>query len=294
MKLYIGQQMVLPVLERLRLRKSRSEAAAVLSASLLSAPADALFQKLSLALGDPVRLLDASGQSVFTGSVHQLERTPEAVLLTACDRGICLTRNQLCGIYIGTPADIVRQVAEELGLSVGPVETENGWKIIVPGAGESAFSILRQAVGEKREIAVRGEALSVTKAAYMVYPIQPSRVLSARGTASIRSMVNRAVVTDRNGRVCGSAENTADVKKFGRFQSVHLQNGTDGQAEAALTGRTFFGSLTVLGSLSCQCGAAVEIHRPDWGLDGIYSITGSEHCWEAGLFTTAMQLEAAE
>lgn len=294
MRLYIGQQMVLPVLERLRLRKNRSEAAATLSASLLTAPADTLFQNLSLALGDPVHLADASGQSVFTGSIHQLERTPESVLLTAYDRGICLTRNQLCGAYIGTPEEIVRQVAEELELPVGPVEAENGWKVIVTGAGESAFSVLRRAVGENREITIRKEALSVTKAAYTVYPIQPSQVLSARGTASIRSMVNRAIITGRNGRVYDSAENTADLEKFGRFQSVHLQNGTAGQAEAALAGRAFYGSLTVLGNLSYQCGTAVEIHRPDWGLEGIYSITGSEHCWEAGLFTTAMQLEAAE
>ncbi len=87
MKLLIGQQMVMPALESVRLGKTRNEAAACLTATVLIAPADTYFLKLSVAVGDVVRLLDDGGKEIFLGSVHELDRTPEAVTLTAYDRG---------------------------------------------------------------------------------------------------------------------------------------------------------------------------------------------------------------
>ena len=88
MKLLIGQQMVMPALESVRLGKTRNEAAACLTATVLIAPADTYFLKLSVAVGDVVRLLDDGGKEIFLGSVHELDRDPEAVTLTAYDRGI--------------------------------------------------------------------------------------------------------------------------------------------------------------------------------------------------------------
>ena len=54
MKLLIGQQMVMPALESVRLGKTRNEAAACLTATVLIAPADTYFLKLSVAVGDVV------------------------------------------------------------------------------------------------------------------------------------------------------------------------------------------------------------------------------------------------
>ena len=110
MKLYIGQQMALPALESVRLGKSRTEAAATLTATVLTAPADTYFLKLSMAVGDPVRLLDDGGKEIFLGSIHELEREPEAVALTAYDRGVYLTRNELYGVFSGTGKDIAAKL----------------------------------------------------------------------------------------------------------------------------------------------------------------------------------------
>ena len=101
MKLLIGQQMVMPALESVRLGKTRNEAAACLTATVLIAPADTYFLKLSVAVGDVVRLLDDGGKEIFLGSVHELDRTPETVTLTAYDRGVYLARNELYGVYAG-------------------------------------------------------------------------------------------------------------------------------------------------------------------------------------------------
>ena len=292
MKLYIGQQMVLPALESVRLSKTRSEAAATLTATVLAAPADTYFLKLSMAVGDPVRVLDDQGKEVFLGSVHEIDRTPEAVTLTAYDRGIYLTRNELYGVYAGTGKTIAARIAGELGIPLGVVEDDGLRRTIVTGAGQSAFSILRRAVGQGREIAVKDGALTVTKGGGETVLLRPERVLEISSRASIREMVNRAVVVGRNGNRLASAQNAGDTALYGQFQQVLGKDGDAGeQAKAALKGRTMSARVTLLGDLSLRCGGTVEVHRPQWGLEGLYTITAHEHLWEKGLFTTSLSLE---
>ena len=295
MKLYIGQQMVLPALESVRLGKTRSEAAATLTATVLTAPADTYFLQLSLAVGDPVRLLDDGGQEVFLGSVQELDRDPRAVTLTAYDRGLYLTRNELYGVFSGTGKDIAAKIAGELGIPLGTVEDDGLRRTIVTGAGMSAFSILRRAVGEGREIAIRDGALTVTKRDPIVYVLPPQDILEVTSRASARSMVNRAVVVGRNGNRLASAENAGDIAAYGRFQQVLGKDGDPAeQAGAALKGKTLSARVTLLGNLAYRCGGTVEVHRPRWGLEGAYAVTAHEHRWERGLFTTSLSLEAIQ
>lgn len=292
MKLYIGQQMVLPALESVGLGKTRSEAAATLTATVLTAPADTYFLKLSMAVGDVVRLLDGEGQEVFLGSVQELDRDPQAVTLTACDRGVYLTRNELYGVFSGTGRDIAARVARELGIPLGAVEDDGLRRTIVTGAGMSAFSILRKAVGEGREIAVKDGTLTVTKRDPIVYALPVRDILQVTSRATLRDMVNRAVVVGRNGNRLAAAENAGDMAAYGRFQQVLGKDGDPAaQAKAALQGRVLSARVTLLGNLAYRCGGTVEAHTPQWGLEGLYTVTAHEHRWERGLFTTSLSLE---
>lgn len=285
--------MALPALESIRLGKTRSEAAATLTATVLTAPADTYFLQMSLAVGDPVRLLDDGGKEVFLGSVQELARDPQAVTLTACDRGVYLTRNELYGVFSGTGRDIAAKIAGELGIPLGTVEDDGLRRTIVTGAGMSAFAILRKAVGEGREIAIRDGTLTVTKQDPIVYPLPVQDILEVTSRASIRTMVNRAVVVGRNGNRLASAENAGDITAYGRFQQVLGKNGDPAeQAKAALQGRVLSARVTLLGNLAYRCGGTVEVHRPQWGLEGAYAVTAHEHKWEQGLFATSLSLEA--
>ena len=49
----------------------------------------------------------------------------------------------------------------------------------------------------------------------------------------------------------------------------------------------------VRGDLKYRCGAVVELHRRDWGMDGAYTLTAVRHCWERGLFTTELTWEGS-
>ena len=159
MKLYANGILLNAAAQSVTLEKSRGDAAATLTAVLLTAAADRYFPKESLALGDAVRLLGDAGEEVFLGAVQAVSRNVETVTLIACDRGLYLTANEMSGVFAGSPEGICRAVAMRLSLPVGTPEVPAGWKRLVAGAGVRAFDILRQAVGEDREISIQNGAL---------------------------------------------------------------------------------------------------------------------------------------
>lgn len=176
MKLYANGILLNAAAQSVTLEKSRGDAAATLKAVLLTAAADRYFPKESLALGD-------AGEEVFLGAVQAVSRNVETVTLIACDRGLYLTANEMSGVFAGSPEGICRAVAMRLSLLVGTLEVPAGWKRLVAGAGVRAFDILRQAVGEEREISIQNGALTVTKAGQERFVIAEETVLASRGTA---------------------------------------------------------------------------------------------------------------
>jgi len=274
------------------LERSRGDAAATLTAVLLTDVADRYFPKESVALGDAVRLLDDAGEEVFLGAVQAVTRNAETVTVLACDRGLYLTANELSGVFAGSPEGICRAVAMRLSLPVGTLEVPAGWKRLVAGAGVRAFDILRQAVGDGREISLSNGALTVTAAGGERFLIAEETVLASRGTADARGMVNRCAAIDRKGAEAGTAQNAEDIARFGLRQRVLGKSGdAPAQAQSGLRGRTLRGELTVRGDLKYRCGALVELHRRDWGMDGAYPLTAVKHRWERGLFTTELTWE---
>ena len=292
MRLTVNGLLVNPVLGTVRLEKSREEAAAALTATLWIAPADTYFQKPSLAVGDVVRLTDDNGTERFLGSVHCLERSPEKVALTAFDRGVYLSRNEVYGVFAGTGADICRQVAGKLGIGVGSIDAGGNYQVITALSGENAFAILRKAAGPGREVTVQGTALTVRKTGAETLSLAPERVLEVSASADIRKVVDRCVVVDRKGRALATAENAGDIAAYGLFQTVRGKSGdANQQAQAALSGRAMTAGVRILGDLGFQVGSRVQGNLPQWGLEGLYTVTAVCHRWEAGIFTTELTLE---
>lgn len=284
-----------PVLGSVRLEKSRGEAASTLTAVIWTAAADTYFLQLSLKVGDVVRLTDDDGTERFLGSVHEISRTTEKAVLTAFDRGVYLARNEISGVFAGTGPDICRQAADRLGLSVGELDARAEYQVIPALGGINAFTLLRQAAGEDREVTIEGGALVVRRRRGVTYLLRSEHIREISASASIRRLVDRCVVTDRRGQTLATAEHGGDLSAYGTFQRV-LRAGGDSpseQAQAALTGRAMAAEVVLHGSAGYACGAYVRGQQPQWGLEGLYLITAVTHCWEKGDFTTELTLEGA-
>ena len=292
MKLIANGVSLAAAAKRVTLEKSRGEAAATLTAVLLTDAADRYFQKESLALGDAVRLLGDGGEEIFLGAVQAVTRNVETVTVIACDQGLYLTANELSGVFAGSPEGICRAVAMRLSLPVGTLDVPDGWKRLVAGAGVRALDLLREAVGEEREISIRDGRLTVTWTGETRIVIPEQSVLAGCGTADARDLVDSCVVLDRRGGIAATAQNTTDLARFGQRRRVLAKSGdAAAQAAAGLRGRVLRGELTVLGDLRCRCGVTVELHRRDFGLDGAFPVTAVKHRWERGVFTTELSWE---
>lgn len=293
MRLTINGNLVNPVLGSVQLAKELGDAAATLTATVWTAAADTYFLHLSLQVGDVVRLTEDDGTERFLGSIHALERTPRQVKLTAFDRGVYLTRNEVGGVFAGSGNDICRQVAAKLGLKTGILEADSRWQTIPALTGKSAYAVLRQAAGEGREVTVEGEALTVRNKGTVTYTLTADAVREVSARADIRKVIDRCIVVDRKGRTLATAQNDAQRAAYGTFQRIMGKNTADpaAQAQAALVGRTMTAEVTVDGNCGYRCGAYLKGTLPQWGLEGTYRVTAVRHRWEKGLFTTELTLE---
>lgn len=296
MKLYINGRLATAALCSVSLQKDRREAAHTLTAAVWIAAADTYALKLSPAVGDPVQLLDDGGNEIFLGAVYTLQRTPELVSLTAYDRGIYLTGNELHGVFAGTGKQVVQQVAQKLSLSVGTLDLPEGRHHITALAGRSAFSILRQAAGEEREISLRDGVLTVTRPAGTPASLAPERILSVSAHADVTPMINRSVVISRNGQTLAAAQDAAAIQRYGQFQAVWQKAGDSPAqlAQSKLKTKVMSAEIVTEGDLSLACGCRVRAAAPNWGLNGIYAVTAANHRWEDGLFTTELSLEEVD
>ena len=139
---------------------------------------------------------------------------------------------------------------------------------------------------------MQGTALTVRLTGTEVLPLPPEGVLEVSAAADIREVVNRCVVVDRKGRALATAENSGDIKAYGLFQTVRGKSGDAGaQAKAALSGRAMTAEVRILGDLGFRVGSRVRGNLPQWGLEGLYTVTAVCHRWEAGTFTTELTLE---
>lgn len=292
MRLYGNGVLLNAIAQTVALEKSRGDAAATLTVTLLAAAGDYFLKKETLKTGDVMLLTDDAGAEVFLGAVQALTRSSETVTLIACDRGLYLKENELCGVFAGSAGDICRKVAGRLDIPVGTLDVPALYKQLVIRSGASAFDILRLAVGENREISVRDGKLCVEKAGETVYPVGQEQVFESSGTAEVRRMVNRCVVVGRKGNVLATAQNASDVVAYGQRQKVLSKNGDAvAQANAALVGKVMRGELTLRGDLKYRCGVKIELHRADWGIDGVYPIVAVKHVWRDGAFTTEITWE---
>jgi len=296
MKLTINGLCVNPALGSVQLEKSRGDAAAALTATLWTAAADTYFLHLALKLGDVVRLTEDDGTERFLGSVHAIDRTPERVTLTAFDRGLSLSRNEVFGVFAGSGADICRQVAEQLGIGVGTLEARDDYQVLTAISGANAFSLLRQAAGDDREITLENDLLTVTQQRPMTFLLPTEQVREVAASADIRRTVNRCVVVDRKSNVLATAQNSADISVWGTFQTVQGKRGGDpaAQAAAGLAGRAMGAEVLLHGNAGYFCGACIRGQQPQWGLEGLYRIEAVTHRWEAGDFTTELTLGGVE
>lgn len=111
--------------------------------------------------------------------------------------------------------------------------------------------------------------------------------------SSLQQLVNRVIVTDKDGKTVGTVQDAVSRRKYGTVQRVYKQqDDVDNAAEARalLKGLERSGSVTALGDVRAVSGYSVAVQEPVSGLYGKFYVEADTHTWEAGKYTMQLTL----
>lgn len=245
-------------------------------------------------VGDPVRFYIDS-DSIFTGIVMFVDVSVDDLSVECMDRGIYLANNYTYKEYEGTPQSIAKQVCNEFGVKVGTLASVSDSTTVTSTGNMSAFSVIEEAYeGEgftpNKQYVVRleNETLSIEKAGTSVVGTVTVEIEDSGYSQSIKNMVNRVVILDKEGKEkTDEVENAADRKKYGTFQKTYrTEEDKSPSTEARKTLKSIErkGYVTALGNLRCIAGKAVKVTDARTGLSGKYVIESDEHTFKGGIY----------
>lgn len=263
---------------------------------------DKLLPKVSISEGDPVTL-SVDGKSLFYGIVMDVERnvSSHTVSYTALDLLWYVNQSDVNHVYSDTPERITASICAELGVPLGSA-AKTGISVYMPCLGKKAYEAIMAAYtaasrrnGNKYIPLMQRDRLQViVKGTYCGVVLDGSYNLTdASYKTSMQQLVNRVIVTNKDGKTVNTLQDAASRRKYGTVQRVYKQqDDVDNAAEARalLQGLERSGSVTSIGDVRAVSGYSIAVQEPVSGLYGRFYIDSDTHTWEVGNYTMQLTL----
>lgn len=221
------------------------------------------------------------------------------------DRGLQLNKNEAVYKFTSaTPAEIVKKVASDFGFKVGVLPdtgsfrlTRNFVDVALYKIIATAYSKASSATGKHYCIRFEGDSLCVRelKRSASTPLLRPgSNLISASATRSITDLVNRVIITDKNGAELSRKEDAQSQKDFGLRQAV-IKDSDNAAAEAAKmlednASPAYKINVDGLGDVRFVSGETVAVQDKASGLWGIFAIDSDSHTWQSGIYQVSLTL----
>lgn len=264
-------------------------------------PHDEYLPRITILMGDIVRLLDDNDKELFQGYVFFKEKSinNSEMQVTAYDGLIYLLKSK--GTYNFkdiTPQAITQKVCEDFGIPIGNLingsplnrifDTESIYNIIM-----TAYTIESNKTGKPYMPKMEAGKLNIIEkgnvtAKFVLDPL--TTITNSTFSQSIENSVNRVKMYDENGNSIG--EVTLDEIP-GILQDVYKQQkGEDAQAQAKAMLKNIeqVADIEALGDLECITGNAVTVKEPYTGLNGLFYIDNDEHTFSNSQHTMSLGL----
>lgn len=294
-----------------------SQAARKIDVSLVVSPLDANIPRPYLGLGEMLKLTDDSGAELFRGYIFHKGKSLSGTELavTAYDGLIYLTKSKLAKKFSKlSPETVTKMVCAELGVPVGKLaETgiqvsfihmdKTGYEAIMTAytsaakhknadKAEQDYVLFMPRMREgKLDVIVKGALAAKT-------PLTASRDLTEASYAEdIDSMVNKVLITNDQGEVVGSVEESGWVTNYGLLQSTYRkEEGKDAKAMAKTLLADVARSADVQlvggpGTWDLIAGNSVLIEESYTGLTGRFYIDSDTHTFENNQHSISLQLK---
>lgn len=257
---------------------------------------DRFLPKVTINEGDTVTFRDGDSL-LFCGPVFDIEKAAagNTTTYTAFDLMFYINNSDINKIFNDmTPESITAWICTHLGVSFGSA-APTGIRVYLPCLGKKAYEAIMAAYtaasrkNGKVYIPLMRNATQVCvieKGTLCGVVLDGSYNLTeATYKTSLQNLVDRVLITDKNGSQTGKVEDTAAQQKYGVVQRVYqVEDGKDAEAEAKALLQTLeqSGMVTAVSDTRAVSGYAIAVQESVTGLYGKFYIESDTHTFSDG------------
>lgn len=256
---------------------------------------DRFLPKVTINEGDTVTFRDGD-TLLFCGPVFDIEKAAagNTTTYTAFDLMFYINNSDINKIFDDTPEAITAWICAYLGVPFGTA-APTGIRVYLPCLGKKAYEAIMAAYitasrkNGKVYIPLMRNATQVCvieKGTLCGVVLDGSYNLTeATYKTSLQNLVDRVLITDKNGSQIGKVEDTAAQQKYGVVQRVYqLEDGKNADAEARALLQTLeqSGTVTAVSDTRAVSGYAIAVQESATGLYGKFYIESDTHTFSDG------------
>lgn len=296
MELIVGTKDLSEVVEKITWKGDTRQVARTLEFSIVQKSSDKHLPKVTLAEGNDV-LLKEDGVIIFGGILFDISVSAASGLVTytAFDLMFYINNSEISKVFDDTPENIAAWVCNYLVIPFGSV-AKTGITVYSPCLGKKAYDAIMSAYtaasrkNGKKYIPLMKKVNQlhvIEKGQYCGVVLEGTYNLEdASYRTSLQPMVNRVLITDKNGNPVRTVESSEfPTDKYGIVQKVYKQQDgkdDDAEAKALMQGIEQSGSVTALSDTRAVSGYGIAIQEPVSGLYGFFYIESDTHMFVNG------------
>lgn len=294
-QLIVGSKDLSQVVEKVTWSGDTKQVARKLVFTVATKKSDRFLPKVTIGEGDNVLFKDG-GKTLFGGPVFDVEKsaTGNVTTYTALDLMFYINNSDVNKVFDDTPEAITAWICSHLGVPFGSA-APTGIKVYMPCLGKKAYEAIMMAYtaasrqNGKKYIPLMqnvNQVCVIEKGALCGAILDGGYNLTeATYKTSLQKLVDRVLITDKDGNQIGMVENAEAQKKYGVVQRVYKQeDGKDAttEAKALLQVIEQSGAVTATNDNRAVSGYAVAVQEAVTGLYGKFYIESDTHTYTDG------------
>ena len=297
MKLFSGGKDISELVESISWSGDAKQVARKINFTIAKSSKDDALPKVVIHEGDEVTMRNDLNENIFTGIIFDIDKTATSntVAYLAFDLMFYVHHSDVSNVYEGLPENITKEIAAELGIECGEIAV-TGISVYMPCLGKTAYEGIMTAytaasrTNGKRYIPLMQKAnkLCVVEKGTQCGVVlgRNDGLTDANYKSSLQSLVNKVIITDKNGNAVNIIEDRDSQNKYGTVQKVYKQeDGKDATSEAKNLLKTTEQSASIHGipnDFRAVSGYSLIIQEADTGLYGTFYIESDTHTFTNG------------
>lgn len=294
-QIIVADKDISQVVEQTTWSGDTKQVARTLTFTVATKRSDRFLPKVTINEGDNV-LFKSDGKTLFGGPVFDIDKTGSGnvVTYTALDLMFYINNSDVNKVFDDTPEAITAWVCSNLGIPFGAA-APTGIKVYIPCLGKKAYEAIMMGYtaasrknGKKYIPLMKNvNQLHVVEKGVLCGVVLDGGVnlTEANYKTSLQKLVDKVLITDKNGNQIGKVENAEAQKKYGVVQRVYKQeDGKDATTEAKSLLQTLeqSGSVTATSDPRAVSGYAIIVQEAATGLYGKFYIESDTHTFTDG------------